>query len=364
MKTTSKQKKRVLVAPLNWGLGHATRCMPIINELIQQNVEVFIASDGTALDLLQKEYPELKLIKLPAYNVSYKTSNMTWNIATQAPKIVLAMCREFFVLQRIIKENQIDAVITDNRYGCWTWKVPTVFMTHQINIQIPNTILQYLVSQWNYLVLRLFDTVWIPDVSSEPNLSGKLGHHFPIRHASYIGVLSRMKRLKVEKKYDIGIILSGPEPQRTFLEKKLLQQIENYRQIQPTAKILFVKGKMNLEENIETNHVEIHGYLTAKVLNQKMAACDLIIARSGYSTVMDLAALEKNAIMIPTPGQTEQEYLAALYERQYIFYTENQTAFELAKAVEKSKLYYGFQTNFQEKNLLSKAVNHFLNSLS
>ena len=363
MKTTSKQKNRILVAPLNWGLGHATRCMPIINELLTQNVKVIIASDGTALDLLRKEYPQLTFVELPAYNVTYKTPNMTWNIATQAPKIAIAMFREFFALQRIIRQYKINAVISDNRYGCWTWKVPTAFITHQVNIQIPNSILQFLVSWWNYLVLHLFKTIWIPDVPNEPNIAGELAHNFPIRHAKYIGILSRMKPLKVQQEYDLGIILSGPEPQRTYLEEKLLQQIEKYQKNYPNTKVLFVKGKMSVEEKIETDNLEIYGYLTAKQLNQKMAACRLIIARSGYSTVMDLVAMNKKAILIPTPGQTEQLYLARLYQQQYIFYTVAQSEFELAKALNVSKLYQGFQTNFQAKELLQKEVNRLLNSL-
>lgn len=363
MKTSSKQKKRILVAPLNWGLGHATRCMPIINTLIEQDVEVIIASDGTALNLLKKEYPQLTFLELPAYNVTYRTSNMLWNIATQSPKIAVAMFHEFFALQRIIKKHQIDAVITDNRYGCWTWKVPTVFMTHQINIKTPNRILQFLVSWWNFLVLRLFNTVWIPDVPNEPNLAGDLAHNFPIRHAKYIGVLSRMKPLKVGKRYDIGIILSGPEPQRTFLEEKLLREVRNYQKGNPKTKVLFVKGKMNVEEYKVSDKLEIHGYLTAKELNQKMAACGLIIARSGYSTVMDLVAMNKKAIMIPTPGQTEQEYLATLYQKQQVFYTESQSEFELAKAIRESEKYQGFQIDLKNQDLLKMAIKNLINNL-
>lgn len=363
MPSNIKRLKRILVAPLNWGLGHATRCMPIINELLTQNVEVIIASDGTALELLQKEYPQLSFVKLPAYNVTYKTSNMTRNIATQAPKIAIAMFREFFALQQIIKKHQIDAVISDNRYGCWSWKVPTVFMTHQINILIPNKTLQFLVSRWNYLVLHLFNTVWIPDVPNEPNLAGKLAHNFPIRHAKYVGVLSRMKPLKVGQGYDIGIILSGPEPQRTYLEEKLLCQVKDYQKNNPNINVLFVKGKMGVEEKVRTDNLEIHGYLTAKELNQKMAASRLIIARSGYSTVMDLVVMNKKAVLIPTPGQTEQEYLARLYQEQQIFYTAAQSEFELAKAIKVSQSYQGFQTNFRAKTLLENEVNRLLNSL-
>lgn len=364
LKTSSKQKKRILVAPLNWGLGHATRCIPIINELINQGVEVIVASDGTALTLLKKEFPQLTFVKLPAYNVTYQTSNMIWNMATQIPKIVFAMVREFFALQQIIKNHQIDAIITDNRFGCWTWKVPTVFMTHQVNIKIPNSILQFFVNQSNHLILRLFNTIWIPDVSKTPNLAGDLAHNFPIQHFQYVGVLSRMKPLKVGIRYDIGIILSGPEPQRTYLEEQLLRQVYDFQSKNPLTKVLFVKGKMSLEELETTGNLEIHGYLTTKELNQKMAACRLIVARSGYSTIMDLVAMNKKAILIPTPGQTEQEYLANLYKNQQIFYTQAQSEFELAKAISESKKYQGFQTNLQEKALLKNEVKRFITSLS
>ena len=357
MKARVKQKKSVLVAPLNWGLGHATRCIPIINQLLEKDLEVVVASDGTALDLLKKEYPKLTFVELPAYNVTYNTSNMTWNIATQFPKIAIAMLREFVALQRVIRRFDIAAVIVDNRYGCWTWKVPTIFITHQVKIKIPNPILERIVSQINSLVLRLFDKVWIPDLPNEPNLAGDLAHNFSLQNTAYIGILSRMKPMNIEKKYDIGIVLSGPEPQRTYLEEKLLQDVIKLHEKSPEIQILFVKGKVGSPEKEVYENIELHNYLTSHELNNKMAACKLIIARSGYSTVMDLAVLNKKAILIPTPGQTEQEYLADLHQQQGSFYAMSQSEFELQEALAKSESYRGFYTNFQGESLLSKEVN-------
>jgi uncharacterized protein (TIGR00661 family) len=354
---TTKLKKTVLIAPLNWGLGHATRCIPIINALLQEKFEVIIASDGTALDLLKKEFPQLISIRLPAYNVTYRTSNMLWNIGTQVFKIAFAMVREWFVLRRLIKKYGIDAVISDNRYGCWSMQVPTVFMTHQINIKIPNRFLQYFVNLFNHFSFRLFNQLWIPDIENEPNLAGELAHNHSLAKAKYIGILSRMKPLKVGKRYDIGIVLSGPEPQRTYLETLLLEQINNYHNhINSATKFLFVKGKTDLEEFISTENLEIHGYLTSKILNQKMSACDLLIVRSGYSTLMDLAILNKKAVLIPTPGQTEQEYLAEHFQTQGIFDFQNQGNFSLEKAIATANNFTGFQVNMKNDALLKKAI--------
>ncbi len=353
----TKFKKRVLIAPLNWGLGHATRCIPIINELIQQNVEVIIASDGTALTLLKKEFPQLIHIALPPYNVTYRTKNMLWNISTQALKIGLAMFREWFVLQRLIKEYQIDAVISDNRYGCWSRQVPTVFMTHQINIKIPNRFLQYFVNRFNHFSLQLFNEVWIPDVENSPNLAGELAHNHSFTKAKYVGILSRMAAFKLGKKYDVGIVLSGPEPQRTFLEDLLLKQIKNYHlNINSKLKFLLVKGKTDLEIFSESENLEIHGYLTSKSLNQKMSACDLLVVRSGYSTLMDLVKLNKKAVLIPTPGQTEQEYLAKNFKAQHIFDYQSQDEFDLEKAINTADNFSGFNFSIQNDTLLKDAV--------
>lgn len=353
----TKLKKTVLIAPLNWGLGHATRCIPIINGLLEANIKVIIASDGAALELLKKEFPTLTHLELPAYNVTYRSSNMFWNIGTQVFKISWAMLREWFVLRRLIKKHQIDAVISDNRFGCWSMQVPTVFMTHQINIKIPNRFLQSFVNFFNHFSFRLFDQIWIPDVEYEPNLAGELAHNHSLAKAKYIGILSRMKPLKVGKKYDVGIVLSGPEPQRTYLETLLLQQINDFNHKKNTSlKFLFVKGKTNLEEFQKTENLEIHGYLTSKTLNQKMSACDLLILRSGYSSLMDLAILNKKAVLIPTPGQTEQEYLAKHFKEQGVFDYQNQVNFSLEKAITTANNFTGFEVNMKNDAALKIAI--------
>jgi uncharacterized protein (TIGR00661 family) len=354
-----KRNKKILVASLNWGLGHATRCMPIINELLQRDMEVVIASDGTALALLKKEYPTLTHLKLPAYNVSYRTKNMFWNVATQSPKIAFAMLSEWFVLQRIIKKHKIDAVISDNRYGCWTCQVPTVFMTHQVNIKTGFRGLDFFVNVFNHLILRLFGTIWIPDLPNKPNLAGDLSHGFSLTKVKYVGILSRMKPMKVRAYFDIGIILSGPEPQRTLLENMLLKQVSIVQKNNKNISFLLVKGKTDLEQFDQNDNLEIHGYLTAEKLNEKMMACEVIVARSGYSTLMDLAKMGKKAAFIPTPGQTEQEYLVKYLENQGIYWNSQQD-FELQDVIEKMDVLKALKMENGKEDLLKIAINQFI----
>lgn len=354
-----KTKKRILVAPLNWGLGHATRCMPIIEKLLQQNVEVWIASDGAALKLLQKEYPHLQHLELPAYNITYPTRFMLLNIGLQALKILRAVYLEHRALKKIVETHQIDAIISDNRYGCWHSSLPSIFLTHQVNLQIPTWILEKLVNWMGRLFLKPFTEIWIPDLPNTPNLAGKLSHDFQLPNARYIGVLSRMKHYPTPKKYDIGIILSGPEPQRTYLEKRILAQIQRL-----PHRILLVRGLVQEEVHYYLNdNIEVYGYMTSKDLNQAMLASNLIIARSGYSTVMDLVCLKKQAIFIPTPGQTEQEYLAQHYLQQGLFFYQTQQELDLERALTQVSLYHGFRLE-HDGQLLDKAISTIVTRIS
>ncbi len=300
--------KRILVAILNWGLGHASRCIPLIRELQAQGAAVFLASDGRALDLLKQEFPNLAAFELPAYDVRYHSQNMAWNIATQAQKILRAVYLEKKMVEKLVAAHGIEGIISDNRFGCRSRKVPSVFITHQINLLVPFPPLQTIARKINRHFIKKFDACWIPDAEGEPNLSGKLSHglgktNFPVR---YIGCLSRMEAFKTAKKYDVIAVLSGPEPQRSALEKAVLEQAEKL-----PLKFLVVLGKTEQHERYFIGeNMEVISHLTSSALNEAILASRFYIGRSGYSTVMDLAKLGKSALLVPTPGQTEQGYLA------------------------------------------------------
>lgn len=350
--------KRILVAPLDWGLGHATRCIPIVQELLEQGAEVILASNGRAFELLKKEFPEIPIEKLPAYDIWYRSGNMFWNIGLQLPKIAIAIWQEHRVLKTLIAKHRIDAIISDNRYGCFSRNVKSVFVTHQLNILIPNFILQKLVNRINHQFIRRFDECWIPDVEDTNNLGGELTKFSTEISAKFLGVLSRMNSLDLPKKYDAIIVLSGPEPQRTHLEKLILAQAKFL-----PYQFLLVQGKTEIYREVRAAaNIRVVTFLTGDALNRAMAAADVVICRSGYSSIMDLAILGKKAILIPTPGQTEQEYLAKRFSENGIFFYKKQTELNLSEALEKVQQCPGLEneTYIASQQGLKKIIQDFL----
>lgn len=307
--------KKIFIAILNWGLGHATRSIPIIQQLIDWNASVLIGGDGRAFQLLKEEYPTLTAIELPSYDVKY-TGNAAMVAITllRAPKYLWAIKQEQDALQQIIKNYSIDFVISDNRYGLWSHLVPTIFVCHQIAL-IPPKNLEFgslFAYRLHRYFLDKFDHIWIPDFGDAQHLTGKLTNKYPLTEKMvYVGALSRFATKKegaVDESLgsiDIVCVLSGPEPQRTLLEQSILKSLEGIKR-----NVLIVQGITEQFAIQEKGSIRMVTYLTSAALNNVLRKANIVIARSGYSTIMDLATLGKKAILIPTPGQTEQEYLA------------------------------------------------------
>ncbi|WP_298391788.1 glycosyltransferase [Flavobacterium sp.] len=318
--------KNILVAPLNWGLGHATRCIPIIRELEKNGFTPILASDGVALALLKKEFPHLTALELPSYNIEYakKGENFKWKLIKNSPKTISAILTEKQLVKKWIKEHQLIGIISDNRLGVHSKKVSSVFMTHQLTVLSGKT--TWISSKLHQFFIKKFNECWVPDVNDIPNLTGKLGH---LKNANlnikYIGVLSRLEKKVVEKKYDLMILLSGPEPQRTILEEKLIKEIKN-----TDKKIVFVKGKVEKEQKLEQiENVSYYNFMQSEALEKTFNESEIVLCRSGYTTVMDLCKLEKKAFFIPTPGQFEQEYLAKKYKKEGLVPYSRQDRFKL-----------------------------------
>jgi len=299
--------KNILVAPLNWGLGHATRCIPIIRELQINGFTPILASDGDALKLLKKEFPLLECIELPSYNIKYPKNGAFFRLKLllHFPKLISAVKKEKKTVDNIVTKRNISGIISDNRFGVYNKNTPSIYITHQLNVL--SGITTILSSKIHQNIIKKFDECWVPDSNDEYNYSGKLGH---ITNSSinlkYIGILSRFKKSNTATKYDYLVILSGPEPQRTLLEKKLYKELKN-----STKKILFIKGKIAPEQKIASEkNITSYNYMTSNELETAINESELIISRSGYTTIMDLAKMNKKAFFIPTPGQFEQEYLA------------------------------------------------------
>jgi len=343
-----KSKKRILVSPLDWGIGHATRCIPIIKQLISHNYEVIIAADGRPMHLLSTEFPDLEMIRFSGYNIKYpKYFPMSISMLLQLPKLIVGIKKEHTMLNQIIEDYNIYGVISDNRYGLYSNKVPTAFITHQLKIQSPY--FSKSIQNFNYKYINKFDACWIMD-DDKNSLAGELSKSDNLpKNTTYIGVQSRFEKADEKKKYDFLAIVSGPEPQRTILEKGLIKALKDRKE-----KSLIVLGKPEIDTNESIGNLSIHSHKNATELNTAITQSDLIICRPGYSTVMDLAKLEKKAFFIPTPGQTEQEYLAANFHQNGICYSQKQADFNFEKAITESKKYSGFvalkptSTNWEE----------------
>ncbi len=361
-----QKDKRILICPLDWGLGHATRCIPIIRLLLKKNAEVIIAADNRPLALLKLEFPELQFIQLKGYNINYPASgSMILKMLLSLPKIIKGIKAEHRQLDKIIKEHNIDIVISDNRYGCWNKKVKTVFITHQLMIKAP-----FAEGFLHKKVLKFidkYDACWIPDNEGSQNLSGDLANKNPIpKNAFFIGPLSRFdsneKQIEQRNKIDVGkinydimAIVSGPEPQRGILKNILMLQLK-----ESNYKSLIVCGETESEWEMQLNeNVHVKSHLGAAEMHKAISSSSLIIARSGYSTIMDLAMLGKKVIFIPTPGQTEQAYLAQIVMERTIAFYQTQENFNLEQAIEASKKYRGFQT-FQASTDLEKRIEKLL----
>lgn len=332
------RQKHILIAVLDWGLGHATRSIPIIRHVQSQGHVPILASDGRALLLLKEEFPDLISLELPSYKIRYHSNNMIINMAWQLPRITYAAIAEHFVIRKIVKEYSIDLIISDNRFGCFHPRIKSCFMTHQLNLKIDGFLPQFLGNLANRFWIKRYDECWIPDFETSPNISGTLSHPAPFSNVKYLGPLTRMERLNIDKKYQLCIILSGPEPQRTFLEEILTEQAKKIK-----GKVLIVKGKTESKETTEINNIKTISFLTSKDLNEAICASEIVVSRSGYSTLMDLSVLGSKAILIPTPGQTEQEYLAQHFHKQGIFMMQKQEEINLVAALKKMDGFKGMQ---------------------
>lgn len=328
----------VLVAPLDWGLGHATRCVPLIRTLTVAGYKVLIATDGPQEKLLKKEFPDLDFLKLPGYQIRYSRSRgwLPLKIIQQLPALLGMVNWEHRWLQSVIEQYKIDLVISDSRYGLRTNKIPSVFITHQLTIKAPYKWLEKLIQRINYHYINRFTVCWVPDMEKEDGLAGILSHPVkkPKLPLEYIGMLTRFQEQGTRNRKQVTVLLSGPEPQRTLLEEKIVEQAK--QTLQP---ITLVRGlPAAAEEKPELpSFIQHYNHLETSELQNLLLESELVIMRSGYTSLMELMQLQIKTVLVPTPGQTEQEYLAVLFQEKAYAVQMEQERFDLAKAIAKSR---------------------------
>ena len=326
---------RVLVAPLDWGLGHATRCIPIICGLQQQGATVYIAAEGKLKTLLEKELKQVVFLPLAGYNIHYSKDPywFPFSILLQVPKIMVRIYKENRWLKSAVKQYGFDAVIADNRPGLYTNKVPCIYITHQLTIKTGNVVTAWLAQKMHYYFINKYSACWVPDNFENKTLAGDLSHpqKTPRLPLQYLGPLSRFEKTEIAKKYEVLVLLSGPEPQRTFFEKKLLEELRPF-----TGNVLFIRGLPGESPELtpQNKNITMHNHLPAATLGMAIQQSKMVICRSGYTTIMDLVALQQKAVVVPTPGQTEQEYLAKYLMENGLFPCMVQENFSLLAALQ------------------------------
>lgn len=365
LKEKKQGKPRILVAPLDWGLGHATRCIPIIRELLEQDCEVWLSGKGAQKVLLKTEFPDLPFLDLPGYRIQYSKTKrgLLWKMIQQGPKLRRAILYEHQWLKQAVKEYNFDAIISDNRYGLYHSAIPSAFITHQLRIKSSaGKWTEKILQKRNYKYINRFTECWVPDCEEENNLAGELSHpdKKPVTPLHYIGLLSRFNKQNIaEKKDHLLIILSGPEPQRSMLENKIIAEISHFN-----GSAVIVRGLPGSASLIpSTNMIHFYTHLPAKEMNEEMMKAEYIISRSGYSTIMDIISLQKKSILIPTPGQTEQEYLGEYLMKKRMAISLSQKEFSLNKGLSKAKDFNYRYISFDNTALLKTAIQNFISRL-
>ena len=310
----------ILISPLDWGLGHAARCIPVISELIKAGHKVTLAGYGRSLIMLRKEFPLLECIELKGFSPSYaRSGNMVLHLFLLLPRFIKTIIYEHRDINKLIEQFHFDIIISDNRYGLWNKSVTSILITHQIMIKTPGWL--RFAEYFLYLVCRLmisrFDECWIPDEKEGPGMSGDLSHKYALpANAKFIRPLSRFQKPepsynKADNDIKIIAIISGPEPQRSIFEQLVTKQL---RGLKEESMIIGGKPESTQTSIINTN-LTILPYLETAGLKSAISEASLVVCRSGYSSIMDMQALGAKALFVPTPGQTEQIYLAKLHQQ-------------------------------------------------
>jgi len=332
---------QIVYGVLNWGLGHATRSEPVLRALLERGHSVVLWSDGAALDYLRSVFPEVKTVDFPMPSIDYGVRPLWWGVALQAPRLLGRIRAERKAFRRFCQLEKPDAVVSDNRPGLGHSGLPSVYLTHQIHIPLrglPGRLANVL----HHSVMRGFDAIGIPDACAAPTergprvgrlsgiLSG-LGPRTP-RPVFWLGHLSRFaQRPSVAlpgNQTPVVVLLSGPEPARSAWESRLIEGMKR----QPETRFVLVRGTEPVLELPE--HIECRGRIHAQELGSLLAGARAVVCRSGYSTLLDLLWLGIPMHLVPTPGQTEQEYLARHLKRQWAIPYSSESEFDMGSVVQ------------------------------
>ncbi len=303
-------------------MGHATR-VSVLVDLLSRDNEILVIAQGRGYYFLKQRFPHLRIIKPSRLELRYSRSKLFFNflLVFIAGKLIINCLLDRLLLQRLIKEFNPGLIISDNRFCFWSRRVRSVYLTHQLQVEVPRALRFFsgLVQKLNRYFIRKYDMVLVPDVKKgDASLAGSLSHPLQVPdNVRYIGLLSRFYGISciASHEYQVVAVVSGPEPARTRLVNILRRQLSEIK-----FKSLIVSGKPEADIAEACDNVTVVSHLEDKDFCRYISGARFIIVRAGYSSLMDMVALGRSAIIIPTPGQTEQEYLARYLHGKNYFY--------------------------------------------
>ncbi|MFA4824750.1 MAG: glycosyltransferase family 4 protein [Methanoregula sp.] len=355
---------QVLLSPLSWGLGHAMRDIPIIRTLIAHDHDVTIAACGNALSALKQEFPQCRFIEFEDYPSPYSSGSLFLpKFFLYLPILLRAVSNERQNLAKILSRDRYDLIISDNRLGAYSSNVPSVFISHQLHYHMPLALwpVELFALRVNTYLHQKYDRIIVPDNPPGPlSLAGKLslpGSDETRSKAFFSGILTSIQKRDCAEDLDYLVLISGPEPQRTKLEEILLPSIHEL----DGKNVVLLGSPKRKTEITGTDTCTVKGYVSNEEKVDLMNRAKFVICRSGYTTMMELAELKKkHGLFIPTPGQTEQEYLSWYYQKQGWFHSQSQYRLDLAVDLPAAQAYSGFPDMPSTKENVSRLYNDLL----
>jgi UDP-N-acetylglucosamine:LPS N-acetylglucosamine transferase len=362
------QPKKILITPLDWGAGHTTRCIPLAAHLMQTGHKPIVAGNEAQMAIIDQYFNgSIDTIYTPGYDVTYSGLNKVAQagLLLQTPRLLKTIGQENIRLREIVRELRPDGIISDNRYGMYHTQVPSVIMTHQLRIQsgMGNTV-DNVLQRLHYRYLNKFGATWVVDTEESPGLAGTLSHPMTMPdNYHYIGLLSRFAGMVAGNQKEDGpilVLISGPEPQRTEFSKMLWQHVMRH-----DGPVIFAEGsEAATAPAYIPAHISYHKRMDGPALSDALMNASIVVCRSGYSTLMDLRAMNKRGIVIPTPGQTEQQYLGSTLHERGIFYSTEQKGFDLQRSLRDAAAFPFHKTNSAEAfSAFRTVLDNWVNSL-
>ena len=324
---------KVLVAPLDWGLGHATRCVPVVREFLNQGAEVELAVVRSNATLLRGFFQELRQRLAPSYNIVYPKHgyNMGLWLAKNGVHLRKVMNYEHRFAEKMVERYHYDVLVSDNRFGFYSRHAKSIYMTHQRRIAFPKVLSAFepVGMLWHASVMKHFDEVWVPDLPEFPGYAAGLSHvnksPVPVK---YVGALSRFENhlgTETPRNYKFVAIVSGVEPARSRFESLLRNVLAK---VPGRHAIILGKPVLGVKSWSEGN-IDFHTHLPDREFAEAVRGAQWVVSRGGYSTVMDMAVLGAKCIFVPTPGQYEQVILAQDLAREGYAATISESNFSI-----------------------------------